>query len=177
VTTARRRRSLVTALAVVGLPGVALAACGSDAQPAPSTFAGDPQDELVRLTLEGLAAQGIETDRACVVALADRLSDEDAHRLVSAFPDGDPDVSQEARGIGSRVLTCADRDDLLDTLVGSIVATAPVSEACVREVLEPLDVTEIAALLAPDGDTRGDADPADLDAAVEALVDCRPPTS
>lgn len=171
-------------LAVLALAPLSMASCGGDdagdAPPATHLeFEGDVHDELVRLTLAGLSEQGIDADPGCLTDLAAQLSDDDARKLVDAYPNGDPQVSDEARGIGARLLECADRDDLLQTLVTSIVATAPVSEACVHSVLDPLDTAQLAALLQPgngdDNDSTSD-DPA-VQAAVDQLIACRPSTT
>lgn len=169
---ADHRRASIGAAVLVGVLG--LAGCSSDSDEATTTnrIAGDdPRTELVDLTMQGLAEQGIAADRACIVGLADQLTVDDTRKLVQAYPDGDPKVSGEARGIGAELLTCADRNDLLDTLVTSVLATAPVSEACIRHVLDPLDVTQLAALLQP-SDEQDDAGAAVL----EQLLACRPAT-
>jgi hypothetical protein len=163
----------------IGLVLVAGAGCGDDDDGSSGTsFTGDARAELVRLTVDGMADQGIGVDRGCVEELAAQLPDDDARALVEAYPDGDPELSESSRGIGSQLLTCADRADLVDALVGSLLATAPVSEDCIRPVLEALDVGQLAALLSPDpGQDSATADADELDRVVDQLIGCRPSTT
>ena len=166
----------IAAMIVLGL--AVGAGCGDDGGGSSSTpFTGDARAELVRLTVDGLAAQDIGVDRGCVEGLAAQLPDEDARALVEAYPDGDPELSESSRGIGSQLLTCADRTDLVDALVTSLLATAPVSEDCIRPVLEALHAGQLAALLSPDPGRSSSADDEELDRVVDQLIGCRPSTT
>src|SRR5204863_1969063 len=124
-----------------------LAACSDDSSSSSTTlFAGDVREELVRLTVQEFASENLDVDRECVRAIAADLSDADAQAIVAAYPNGNRSVSDAGEATSARLLTCVDRDQLLDTLVASILATAPVTEDCVRAALAPLDVEQLAAL-------------------------------
>lgn len=173
----RRRSATVVTVATVALATAvaALAGCsGADDasdSTSPRLAPGVAQARLVDLTMQGFAGQSIDADRQCVADLAAQLTDDDAQALVEAYPNGDPKVSASGRAIGDRLLECADRGDLLDTLVTSLVASAPVSESCVRGILAPLDSAQLAALFRSDDQDTASA------AIVDQLLSCRPSTT
>ena len=163
-------------MSVAVLVAASIAGCNSDGGAGTATTSaplppGQAQTKLVDLTMQGFADQSIGADRPCILALATKLSDADAQALVDAYPSGDPKVSPSGRAIGDRLLECADRTDLLDTLVTSLLASAPVAESCLRAILEPLDVTQLAALFRSDTKDTASA------AIVDQLLRCRPSTT
>ena len=166
----------VASVAAALVLAVSVAGCGSDdSAPTATTNAplppGQAQGKLVELTLQGFAQQQLGADRECIATLATQLSDADAQALVDAYPSGDPKISPAGRAIGDRLLECVDRNDLLDTLVSSLVASAPVTESCVRGILEPLDTAQLAALFRSDPKDTASA------AVVDQLLSCRPSTT
>jgi hypothetical protein len=150
------KKSIVASLAVAVL---VLAGCGSD-----SGGASGPQGEAADAAMAAAAEQGMELDEDCVDDLAAQLSDEDAEAIVAAGPDGDADISDEGTAIGVQLLSCADNEDLVDAFIEEMKANtgADFDEACVRESLEGVDMSEMA----------GEATTGTPEELVTAVTDC-----
>lgn len=140
---------------VVGL-SLNAAACSSE-ESTPSTSsaatsssatapAKSAQAQVVELTRRAFDEQGIALDLGCVEELAGQLTDDDAVKLVASYPDGEANLSPAGRSLGTQILSCTDKSDLIDRLVTSI-SSKGTDEQCIRDVLEPLDITQLTGLL------------------------------
>jgi hypothetical protein len=117
------------------------AACGSD-----SDGASGAQAEVADAAIEAAGEEGIALDEECVNDLASQLSDEDAEAIAAAGPDGDPEISDEGAAIGVQLMSCADKDEIVDAFIAQMETSGQdFDEACVREGLEDVDLTELAA--------------------------------
>ena len=150
-------KKIISALAVGAL---ALAGCGGD------DGGGDlsgPQQQAVDQLLDSTGEAGFSVERGCVEDLAADLSEEDAQAIVAAGPDGDADLSAEGEALSDQLLSCVDRDDLIDTFIEQIEASGQdVDDDCVRDALEGMDIASMIA-------SGGDEPPAEL---IEAVLGC-----
>lgn len=101
-------------LGTLAIATLALAACGGG-DDAGSGSGGSAQDEVADMMIEFLdeqmAAEGISgdvIDSDCIRDAVGELSDSDAEAIVAAGPEGDPEVSAEAEGVGESLFTCVD---------------------------------------------------------------------
>ncbi len=146
-----KRTVMIVALAAA----TALTACGSD----DSTSLSGPQADAAQSAIDSAEEDGLTLDEDCVNELAAQLSDEDA---ALAAEDGDADLSPAGEALTIQLVSCADPDELVDSLIEAM--GAGFDEACARDALEGLDLTE---LVTASGD--GDEPPAEF---VEALTPC-----
>jgi hypothetical protein len=135
--------------------GLALTACGSDDGAAVS----GPQADAAQAAIDSAAEEGLTLDEDCVNDLAAQLSDEDAE---TAAADGDAALSPEGEALTVQLISCADPDELIDSIIGAMTdGGAMIDEDCARDALEDLDLGSL--------DPTGDEPPAEF---VEALTPC-----
>lgn len=146
-------RRAVTIAAIAA--GLVLTACGSDDG---GSISG-PQGDAAQAAIDSAAAEGLTLDEECVNDLAAQLSDEDAEK---AAADGDAELSPEGEALTVQLISCADADEVIDSIIEAMVdGGAMIDEDCARDALEGLDLGSL--------DPTGDEPPAEF---VEALTPC-----
>jgi len=131
------RTRIISSLAVATL---VLSACGGS---------GGDQGEVADLLIESAAEEGLELDKDCVNDVADKLSDEDAEKMVEAGVDGDADISPEAEALAFEMISCLDADSLVDSMIEEM--GDEVDADCMRDVLKDVDPAALATGDLPDG--------------------------
>ena len=150
-------RRIFTMAAVTA--GLVLAACGSDDG---GSISG-PQADAARAAIDSAAEDGLTLDEDCVNDVASQLSDEDAE-LAAAAGGGDAELSPEGEALTIELVSCADPDELIESILGSMSDGGAVfDEDCAREALQDLDLTALVS------SASGDEPPADF---VNALTPC-----
>lgn len=147
-------------MAIVAASALAFAACGSD-----SGGTSGAQAEAADAAIAAADEAGITLDKDCVDDLASQLSDEDAAAIAAAGPDGDADLSVEGEAIGTKLLTCADKGEIVDAFIAEMKGSGQeFDEECVRKGLDGVDLTSLAA-----SEGSGSEAPEEL---VKAVFDC-----
>ena len=95
------------------------------------------------------AEEGLELDKGCVNDVADKLSDEDAEKMVEAGVDGDADISPEAEALAFEMISCLDADSLVDSMIEEM--GDEVDADCMRDLLKDVDPAALATGDLPDG--------------------------
>ena len=148
-----RRTFTIAALAA----GLVLTACGSD----DGASISGPQADAAQAAIDSAAEEGLTLDEDCVNDVAGQLSDEDAE--LAAAADGDPELSPAGEALTIQLVSCADPDELIESIIGSMnEGGALFDEDCAREALQDLDLTALVS-------ASGDEPPADF---VNALTPC-----
>jgi hypothetical protein len=117
-----------------------LGACGSDSS---SELSAD-QEQVVDKVMEASAAEGLVLDEQCVRDVISQMPSEDAAILANSDPDAAVELSAEGEAIGDDLLTCVDREDLINALVDDLSASgAQVDRQCVADALEGVEPSEL----------------------------------
>jgi hypothetical protein len=146
-----KRTIMIVALAAA----TALTACGSE----DSTSLSGPQADAAQSAIDSAEEDGLTLDEDCVNELAAQLSDDDA---VLAAEDGDADLSPAGEALTIQLVSCADPDELVDSLIEAM--GSGFDEDCARDALKGIDLTELVT-----ASGNGDEPPAEF---VEALTPC-----
>ncbi len=133
------RTRLIGSLAIGTL---ALAACGSGS--------GGQQGEVADMMLEAADDEGFDLDEDCVRETADKLSDDDAAKIIEAGPDGDADLSSDAEALANEMFSCVNTDALVDQMVDQLGGEG-IDADCLKDVLGDMDPEALAAGEMPDG--------------------------
>lgn len=131
------RTRIISTLAITTL---VLSACGGS---------GGSQGEVADLLIESAAEEGLELDKGCVNDVADKLSDEDAEKMVEAGVDGEADISPEAEALAFEMISCLDADSLVDSMIEEM--GDEVDADCMRDLLKDVDPAALATGNLPDG--------------------------
>ena len=91
-------------------PTVAVTATEVAATAAPggssATEPGARQAKVAELTLGLASSSGVVADVACVQRVAAQLTDEDAQKLIDAYPKGDAVLSPAGKALSSEIVKC-----------------------------------------------------------------------
>jgi hypothetical protein len=164
----RRHTPRRLGLASLAAAGLFLGACGgSDSDGASGS---NDRDKLVDQLLVEAGNDGATVDRGCARKVADKLSDDDVAKILAAGPDGDADISEDAKTISAELINCVQdfgtaldgslpdtsisipagveiTDALLDQIASTIESSGAgtVDRDCLKDVLGGLDMSEVAA--------------------------------
>jgi hypothetical protein len=155
----------VNKLMIGSLSAVLLfSACGDDSGGSSSGTRATMLDMLITQ----VEAEGGKLDSDCAAKVIDKISDEDAAKIVAAGPDGDADVSTDAQSLGLELIECIEdfgtvpvdaslpdvsipegveiTDAMVDAMVTSLESSGmTVDRDCIGEALEGMDLAEVAA--------------------------------
>ena len=128
------RTRLISSLAIAAL---ALSACGGG---------GGKQGEAADMLLEAAEEEEMfDLDEDCVRDVADKLSDEDAQKIVDAGPDGgDVSLSAEGEALANEMFGCVDTDALVDSVIADLVnelGEDNVDVDCIKDAVRGIDVS------------------------------------
>jgi hypothetical protein len=133
------RTRLIGSLAIATLT---FAACGGGS--------GGQQGEVADMMLEAAGDEGFDLDEDCVRETADKLSDDDAAKIVEAGPDGNADLSEEADALANEMFSCVNTDALVDQMVDQLGGEG-IDTDCLKDVLSDMDPEALADGDMPDG--------------------------
>lgn len=125
----------------VSATALILAACGGG---------GGKQDEVADMVLDEMEGEDVEVDEDCVRDAANKLSDDDAQKILDAGPDGQADdLSDDAMDAGASLFECFDFDSILDEIDTSIPDLS-IPDLSIPDVSMP-DVSDFLAGLDMEG--------------------------
>ena len=129
-----KRTAMIIALAAA----TALTACGSD----DSTSLSGPQADAAQAAVDSAAEEGLTLDQDCVNDVAAQLSDADAEL---AAADEDAELSPAGEALTIQLISCADPDELIDSIVDAMGPDGSFDKDCARDALKELDLTALLA--------------------------------
>lgn len=142
-------------------PGTAAAdsvAASTTAAPATSAAAGSAAATIAAEVVRQAQEQGLVVDAACVEAVAEQLTEADQQLLIDSFAEGntDPQLSAAGEALGTKIVGCADKASLVDSMMESFGSMPGMDTECMRGVLEQLDAEQLSRFA--QGDTTGTGD-------------------
>ncbi len=111
-----------------------LTACGSGGS--------GQQAEVADMLMADGEADDVKLDRSCIQGVANKLSDDDAAKILDADEGADAELSAEGEALATEIFDCIDTADLIDRVLADLPDEG-IDKDCVRTELEKIDFRDL----------------------------------